>query len=245
MSTNLNTIIIQARKILGNLTTKDYSDANAIIDANDAFNEFQLDLMSERSDFFTEKSTLNSIALNQSVVQFPTDLLMIKHVDVNFYDPTDYTKFYPATEFESGNTPQGYQWDWFLNNQPKNLPLIDIRGGYFEVAPKADAVYTNAIKILYSAKLQPTDLSGNPYADARFAATTDLLPYPLTMYPEILAYKMAVIFTQGTGQTNPVLNKANEFEVKYKEKLHKLINGVQTNFETLIAKSVQGSGWTI
>jgi hypothetical protein len=237
--TNLNTIITHARRIAGNLTTYDWSDTTAIEDANEALNEFEMDLLAVRSDVFVEKSTLDSIVSGQSVVQFPTDLLELKRVDINFTDPTDSTKFYKATEFDAGNPPNDFNWDWFLDNQPKTNPLVDVRGGWFEVAPKADANYSNAIKIIYLAKLTITDAGGTPYVDGRFAATTDLLPFPLSLYPEALAYKMAAIFNRSLGGATPTANKTMEFENEYAKKMKKIVDGISTNETSLIAQPVQ------
>lgn len=241
---NLQTIITHARRIAGNLNINDWSDAVCIEDANEALNEFEMDLLNVRSDIFGEKSTLNSIASGQSVVQFPTDLLLLKRVDINFQDPTDLTKFYTASEFDSGNPPNGMNWDWFLINQPKSDPLIDLRGGWFEVAPKADATYSNAVKIIYLAKLTVQNSAGVAYTDGRFAAVTDLLPYPLSILPEVLAYKMAAIFNRALGGVASIKNKTDEFENDYMKKMKKITDGVQTNEATLVAKSVQVNSYS-
>ena len=238
---NLNTCITYARTILGSLTTTELSDSDAISYANDAMNEFEMDLASERDDYFAEKSTLNSISSGQSVVQFPNDLLLVKLVEVNFFDPTDATKFVKASEFDASNTPMGggMNWSWYLTNQPKSQPLVDLRGGWFEVAPKADATYANAINLIYLAKFVLYDVNGNALTDNRFANTTDLLPYPLTMYPEILSYKIAELRTRSIGNVSTAVQKAELFQTKYKEKVLKLTESVQTNEQSLTSRSAQ------
>ena len=233
---NANTIIAYARKIMGNLNVYDLTDADALLFLNEAFNEAQMDLVNIRADFFVEKSIFNSISNNQSVIQMPLDCLLVKRIEVNFTDPTNVDYFKKCTEFDAANAPKS--WDWYLKNQPKSEPMVDLRGEFAEIAPKADADYNNAIKIIYISKSEIYDANGDKVSNQRFSATTDLIPYPFSLYPEVLAYKMAEVITYTLGNTSTIQNKALGYERLYDKKMKKLVSGIETDLEVIVSKSV-------
>jgi len=231
----LSSSITTARNLLG-VTSTDLSDSLAISLANVGFDDIQLDLFLKNPDIFVEKSTLQSISNGQSVIPLEDDLVFLKRVEVNFYDPTDATKFKVAREFDA-SVFKDHSWEWYLENQPKDNPLVDVRGGYAEIAPKADADYTNAIKIIYAAKLQAKN-SGGTDIGLQFQNTTDLLPYPLSIFPSIIAFKICQYYVLKQGKTASVMNKAANWENIYNNTMAKMLRALKSTQETFQAESV-------
>lgn len=182
----LSTAIADARTI-AYTDSNGISDANGITFANFALYDIQRKLIKRREDLFLQESK-RDITSTQIVggsapgkFLFPTDMWLLKTIELNITDPTNQSLFLPVMPVELANLAQYQSFDWLRANQNSQFPLFDPHGDWFEIFPTPTVVPsgTGHIKILYY--LAPTD----------FVATTDTINFPFSLDYRVLSYMIA------------------------------------------------------
>lgn len=215
MANQLSDVLGYART-LAKTDSNGLTDTNGISIANDAQRELQEDLIAKREDLFLQESyrsiTSNEINTGSSPGKFlyPTDMWLLKSIEVNLVDITNPSNFVVPTPYDASNLPEGVSLDWLRQNGSTVEPMIDNHGDWFEIVPtpKLAQVAASAIKINYF--LGPTD----------FAATADYATYPFTINWRILSYKIAAAHRRTIKDDT----LANKYEQKAKEMLDKIID---------------------
>ncbi len=198
MSITLNTALNYVRQ-KAQTDSNGLSDANGITFWNEALLNYRSYLIKRGIDAAQlQESYVGSITPpssgNGSTFSYPTDMYMLKTIEVNMTD-TNVNNYITATQLDVSNTPGNVSFSWLRNNQPASQPLFDDRGDTYEIFPSfLNATNTtNAIRIIYY--LQPT----------LYTSTGDTLVYPDSLNWYILAEKTVALYYES-------LNKFNEAE---------------------------------
>jgi len=209
------------------------TDANGIIFGNEALQDFHRRLVTKGVDAsqLQEAYTTATVpsAGNGSTFLYPTDMMFLKAIEINYTDTTA-NNYLTATQIDVSNLQGQSSFSWLRGNADRNAPKFDDRGDWYEIFPAFTSSdnLTNAIRIIYF--LKPTD----------YAATSDTVAYPENLDQAILGWRVAANYLYS-------LNKMDEgkmFNLKYEERVNQYIGtlakGVQ---QPLQATPLSISGW--
>lgn len=174
-------------------------------------------------------ATVTPPTVGGSTFSYPSDMYFLKTIAVNMTN-TQALGYIQAQQVDVSNTPNQVAFDYLRSQQPSSQPLFDDRGSYYEIFPSFTSAMnlTNAIKVIYFQ--QPT-----PYV-----TTADALSYPDTLDWYILALRVASLFFQSLNK----FDEANFWDVKYQERLRKLIDTLDRGSQQpLQATPIQLTGW--
>ncbi len=227
----LSDVIRQAR--LKALTDSNgLTDTDAIDYANEAILDLRMHLIGKREDLFNQeaKRSITSNEINIGAYPgkftFPTDMYLLKSIEVNLQDPTNPLLFVTPEQIDASNLAEGVTLDFLRQNQPISSPMIDVHGDWFEIFPTPTQALTNALKINYF------------IAPQTFVATTDNINYPESLDYMVLAYKIASIYLENTSKDN------TKQEAEYEKKTNQIIAVIGSGMQTpLQSKGLPISGW--
>lgn len=151
----------------GHTDSNGISDTNGISWTNDSLNEYHRLLIKKGVDASQVQEAILSLTLsanNLAVALWPTDLLLLKELEVSF-SGTSLSNYITAQQVDVSNLPQGISINLLRSTQSTQNPQFDDRGDWFEVFPSANC----SAHIFYF--LKPTE----------YVATTDVLSYPETI----------------------------------------------------------------
>lgn len=209
------------------------TDTNGIIYANEALQDFHRKLVNAGVDASqTQEAYVNGVipstAGNGSTFAYPSDMLFLKAIEVNFSD-TSAQNYRTAAQVDVSNLPRG-SFSELRVNANRNTPLFDDRGDWFEIFPAFTSSdnLTNAIRIFYF--LQPT----------QYTTTGDTVSYPESLDTTILGWRIAADYLYSLNNTA----QGDAFNMKYEERVRQYIatlsRGVQTPTQ---ATPIQISGF--
>lgn len=193
------------------------TDANAIIFANEALNDFHRRLVdagvdaSQLQEAYRDGTVATSG--NGSTFLYPTDMLFLKAIELNYAstNPGDYKT---ASQVDVSNLPNG-SFSWLRLNADPNYPQFDDRGDWYEVFPAFTSGHnlTRAIRLIYY--LQPT----------QYSSTSDTVAYPESKDQAILGWRMCANYLMSL-RGNDNIAAANIFNAKYEERVRNYISTV-------------------
>jgi len=195
------------------------TDANGIIFANEALQDFHRRLVSRGVDASQIQEAYTPATANVGTYLYPTDMLFLKAIELNYTD-TNPSNYKQAQQVDISNLAGQSSFSWLRGNASKSLPQFDDHGDWFEIFPtptSSDAL-SQLIRIYYF--LKPTE----------YSATSDTVAYPENLDTTILGWRIAASYLYSLGTAR--IPDGDKFNAKYAERLENYIStlskGVQT-----------------
>lgn len=212
------------------------TDTNGIVFANEALTDFRRRLVAHSIDAAQIQEaycdgTIPSSG-NGSTFLYPTDMLLLKAIEVNFSD-TNAANYIRASQVDHSNLPAGTSFSWLRVNGSTRTPQFADNGDWYEIFPTfASGTNTSqAIRLIYFQK--PTE----------FTSTSDTIVYPESQDYRILGWRVAADYLLSLRNTES-LTAAKEFETRYEERVKDLIDTLgKGSQQPLQATPLQVTGW--
>lgn len=209
------------------------TDANGIIFANEALQDFHRRLVQHGVDASQLQEAYTSGVVGQGTYLYPTNMLFLKAIELNYTDanPQNYVT---AEQVDVSNIPNSQSFGWLRTNASASAPQFDDRGDWYEIFPTPilGQNISNMIRMFYFT--QPT----------QYAATTDTVAYPENLDVTILGWRIAASFLYSLGTAR--IPDGDKFMVNYENRVTQYIStlgrGVQ---QPLQAKALEISGWSL
>jgi len=205
------------------------TDTNGIIFANSRLLDFHRQLVdagvdaSQLQETYTTGSTPASG--NGLTLTYPTDCLALKTIEVNFTD-TNPQNYMRAEQVDVANLAGQNNFSNLRVNQPKQYPLFDDRGDWYEIFPALACT----IRIFYY--LKPTE----------YTATSDTIGYPESQDYRLLGWGICADYYYSLNK----FEEAQTFELKYQTAVDKykttLGRGSQQPIQATVP-NIGNSGW--
>lgn len=174
---------------------------------NDALQTMTRDLIARDIDAAqTQESYTSLTTASPNTYAWPTDMYMLKTIEVNYQDQTQ-QNYLPAKPVDVSNI-QGRSFDWLRANQDQQSPLFDNRGDTFEIFPTPQIGNSQGIRIFYF--LTPTEAPDVGTA---------------IQYPQSLDYRaLSCLIASRYYKSQNDINMATVFAQEYMERMGKIIN---------------------
>lgn len=209
------------------------TDANGLIFANEALVDFHRRLVDKGVDASQLQEAYMTATVasagNGSTFLYPTDMLFLKAIEVN-YANTDADGYLTASQVDVSNLSGGNSFGSLRTNGPTSAPQFDDRGDWFEVFPAFTGSHnlTNAIRIFYY--LKPTE----------YTALSNTIAYPESQDMRILGWRIAAMYYYSLNK----MLEGDAFNLKYEERVNQycqtLARGAQQPIQATV---LQISGW--
>jgi len=209
------------------------TDAKGIIFANEALFDFRRNLVKSGIDAASVQEAYCDGVIpatgNGSTFLYPTDLMFLKAIEVNFQD-TSAQNYITATQYDASNIPNQQSFSWLRVNGSTTQPQFDDHGDWYEIAPsfKSGNNLSQAIRIIYFQK--PTE----------FTATSDTISYPESLDYRILGWRIISNYYYSLNK----FIEGDAFDAKYQQRIQQLVatlgRGAQ---QPLQATPIMLSGW--
>lgn len=193
------------------------TDANAIVFANEALQDFHRRLVAKGVDASQLQESYTDAVANQGTYLYPTDMLFLKTIELNYSDISA-NNYKQAQQVDIANLAGQVSFSWLRGNANRNQPQFDDHGDWYEIFPTptgADSV-SQLIRIFYF--LKPTE----------YAATSDTVIYPENLDATILGWRIAASYLYSIGATTGsgrnVHLTGDAFNAKYEERVNQYIS---------------------
>jgi len=190
------------------------TDANGIVWANEALNDFHRHLVAKGVDASQIQESYITATVpsagNGSTFLYPSDMLFLKTIEINYTD-TSANNYILASQVDVSNLTGQSSFSWLRGNASVNSPQFDDRGDWYEIFPAFTAAnnLTNAIRLFYY--LQPT----------LYVATSDTVVYPENLDTAILGWRIAASYLYSLGTAR--ISDGDKFNAKYEERVTQYI----------------------
>jgi hypothetical protein len=191
------------------------TDVNGIIFANEANADFHRRLIAKNVDASQIQETYTTAtaatAGNGSTFLYPTDMLFLKAIEVNYTD-TNQANYQMAQQVDVSNIAGQNSFGWLRANASAYAPQFDDRGDWYEIFPAFTTAnnLTNAIRLFYY--LKPT----------LYVATSDTIAYPENIDASILGWRIAASFLYSLGIER--IPDGDKFLARYEERVLQYIS---------------------
>lgn len=209
------------------------TNTNGIIWGNEALVDFHRKLVNSGVDASQLQESYTDGVIptgnNGSTLLYPTDMLWLKSIAVNFTD-TSAQNYKTATQVDVSNLPNGQSFLWLRKYASTENPLFDDHGDWYEIFPSfASANNTSqAIRIIYY--LKPTE----------YTAVSDTIAYPESQDYRILGWRIAASYLYSLGK----YDEGDKFNAKYEERVKQYISTLaRGSQQPLQATPIQLSGF--
>ncbi len=212
-------------------TTAGLTDANGIIWANEALQDFHRRLVAKGVDASQLQESYTSATAGQGTYLYPTDMLFLKAIELNYTD-TNASNYKQASQIDISNIAGQSSFSWLRGNVPKGSPQFDDHGDWFEIfpTPSATDALTQLIRIFYF--LKPTE----------YTTTSDTVAYPENLDTSLLGWRIAASYLYSLGTQR--IPDGDKFNAKYEERVLQYISTLAKGVQTpLQATSLPISGW--
>jgi len=195
------------------------TDANGIIFANEALQDFHRRLVAAGVDASQLQEAYRDGTANQGTYLYPTDMLFLKAIELNYSDTTP-QNYKVAEQVDVSNLPAG-GFGYLRTNANSATPLFDDRGDWFEIFPTPTSAHnvSQIMRIFYF--LKPTE----------YTATTDTVAYPESLDTTILGWRIAANYLWSLKDAASMA-QGDAFNNKYEQRVQQYIStlsrGVQT-----------------
>lgn len=212
----------------GNIT-----DTAGLLFANDGMQDFRLEMINHGVEASQIQEAYRDASVPTgglpSTFLYPTDMLALKILTVNYTDTTTQNYVEP-TQVDIGNTSGNKSFEWLRINQDIQNPQFDDRGDWYELFP----TFTSGMNILRAIRmfyyLIPT-----PYA-----SVSDTLQYPESLDQYCLGDKIVQLYYESVKDWDG----AAIYEKKYEKRRNRLINTLVRGEDKPIApQGLPLSGW--
>jgi|ERR1051325_348994 hypothetical protein len=208
------------------------TDANGIIFANEALQDFHRKLVKAGVDASQIQEAYQSATAGTGTYLYPTNALFLKAIELNYSD-TSANGYKLATQVDVSNLPGNTSFSWLRGNASKAAPMFDDHGDWFEIFPtptSADNV-SQLMRIFYY--LQPT----------QYTATSDTVAYPESLDASILGWRIAASYLYSLGQMDKKM-QADAFFAKYDQRVDDYIKTLgRGSQQPTQVTPLQISGW--
>jgi hypothetical protein len=137
------------------------TNANGIIFANEALQDFHRRLVSSGVDASQLQESYMSGTASTGTYLYPTDMLFLKAIELD-YTGAGGEAYRRAEQVDVSNLPNG-SFSWLRENADAYSPLFDDRGDWFEIFPTLDtAILGWRIAAMYKYSVQDF-LTGDAY----------------------------------------------------------------------------------
>lgn len=199
------------------------TDANAIIFANEALNDFHRKLVSRNVDASQIQESDQDGVANQGTYLYPPDMLFLKVIELNYTD-TSANNYQPASQVDISNLEGPSSFSWLRVNANATTPKFDDHGDWFEIFPTPTTAnnLSQLMRIFYY--LAPT----------LYVATSDTVAYPENLDAGILGWRVAANYLYSLGTER--IGDGDKFNAKYEERVKEyvatLARGVQSPLQS-------------
>lgn len=184
------------------------TNANGVIFANEALVDFHRRLIdhsvdaSQLQESYTDATA--AAANNGSTFLYPTDMLFLKAIEVNYAD-TNAVNYITAEQVDVSNLAGQSSFSYLRANASTRNPQFDDRGDSFEIFPAFTAAnnLSKAIRIFYY--LKPTE----------YTSVSDTIAYPESMDVRILGWRIAAMYYYSLNK----MIEGDAFNLKYEERV--------------------------
>lgn len=190
------------------------TDPNGIVFANEALVDFHRRLVNAGVDASSiqeayRDGVVPTTAGNGSTFLYPTDMLFLKAIEVN-YSNTNAQNYITALQYDASNIPGQQSFSWMRVNGSKMNPMFDDHGDWYEIAPSFSAGdnISQAIRILYFQK------------PSEYNATSNTISYPESQDYRILGWKVAASYLYSLLK----IPEGDKFEAKYLDRVKNYIS---------------------
>lgn len=208
------------------------TDANSIIYANEALEDFHRRLVNAGVDASQLQEAYRDGTVNTGTYLYPTDMLFLKTISLNYTD-TDPSNYLVARQVDASNLAGDTSVEWLRENASANSPQFDDRGDWYEIFPTPTSAHniSQLIRIFYY--LKPT----------QYSATSDTVAYPENLDQAILGWRIASSYLYSLGDPEKLI-QADKFNAKYEERVKQYIATLSRGSQQPIqATPIQISGW--
>mgnify|MGYP003653105401 CR=1 FL=1 len=205
------------------------TDTNGIIFANEALVDFHRRLVNDSVDASQLQESYTSGTANQGTYLYPTDMLFLKSIDLNYANTTA-ADYKTANQVDVSNLSGWQSTGDLRTNASTGSPMFDDRGDWFEIFPTPTAAnnLTNLIRIFYY--LKPTE----------YTATGDTIAYPESQDMRILGWRIAAMYYYSLGK----MPEGDAFNMKYEERVKQYIETLARGTQQpLQAQVLPLTGW--
>lgn len=205
------------------------TDANGIIFANEALVDFHRRLVNDSVDASQLQEAYMDGTADQGTYLYPTDMLFLKSIDLNYSDSTP-QNYQTAKQIDVSNLSGWQSVGDVRKNANPNEPMFDDRGDWFEIfpTPTGSLNLTQLIRIFYF--LKPTE----------YTSTSDTIAYPESQDVRILGWRIAAMYYYSLNK----MMEGDAFNLKYEERVKQYIatlaRGTQQPIE---AQTIPWTGW--
>ena len=210
------------------------TNGNGIIWSNEALFDFHRRLINAGVDASQIQESYTDGAVpategNGSTFLYPTNMLFLKSIAVNFTD-TSAQNYKQATQVDASNLPGGVSFSWLRENASTENPMFDDHGDWFEIFPafQSSNNISQAIRIMYF--LRPTE----------YTAVSDTIAYPPSMDYRTFGWRICYSYLMALGKVEEAQAFNQEYLNRVKEYIGTLGRGSQ---QPLQAYPLQISGW--
>lgn len=195
------------------------TDANGIIYANEALQDFHRRLVASGVDASQLQESYTDGTVNVGTYRYPTDMLFLKAIELNYAD-TQPNNYKSAEQVDVSNIPGNSSFSWLRGNASIYTPQFDDRGDWFEIfpTPLSNNNLSQLIRLFYY--LAPT----------QYTATSDTVAYPESLDTTILGWRIAANYLYSLGSAR--IPDGDKFMLNYENRVKQYIatlsRGVQT-----------------
>lgn len=208
MATLVSDVITYARQI-------SQTDSNSLTDTlglgytNDALENFTRELLKRDINAAQTQESYTALLSGQGGYAWPTNMFMLKTVEVNFTDNTQQNSI-QAEILDVSNLQGLTSFDFVRVNQSTSKPLFTNYGDTFEIFP-TPVSSLGYIRIFYY--LIPTE----------YASTATAITYPQTLDYRCLSERVASLFLRSVEK----YDEATQHENAYQQRLQDIIRILQ------------------
>ncbi len=205
----LSTVLNFARAV-AQTNSSGLTDANGIILANEALQDFHRKLVTHGIDASQLQEAYRSGTAGQGTYLYPTDMLFLKAIELNYTD-TNANNYQLATQVDVSNLPGQSSFSWLRGNANRNTPQFDDHGDWYEIFPTPQVTdsLSQLIRIFYY--LRPTE----------YTSVNDSVLYPESLDAAILGWKIAGTYLYSLGTAR--IPDGDKFNAKYEERVTQYI----------------------
>jgi len=192
------------------------SDANGLIFLNEALQDFHRRLVTAGVDASQLQEAYRDGTANVGTYLYPTDMLFLKTIEVNYSDTTQ-QNYKQAQQVDISNLPNNQSFSSLRVNANASTPMFDDHGDWFEIFPTPTSAnnLSQLIRIFYY--LKPTE----------YASTSDTVAYPENLDTTILGWRVAgsYLYSLGAviGSSRSARLQGDMFYQKYEERVKNYI----------------------
>lgn len=187
------------------------TDANGIIFANEALQDFHRRLIARGVDASQIQEAYTAAVAGQGTYLYPTDMIFLKTISLNYTD-TQANNYQLASQVDISNLPNQESVLWLRGNANKGQPQFDDHGDWYEIFPTPTATdsLSQLIRLYYY--LKPTE----------YTATSDTVAYPESLDATILGWRIAANYLYSLGQSR--IPDGDKFMARYTDRIEQYIS---------------------